>query len=116
MIINDNFGAVQESKPSNKDEIQWKIRRLENYMTPEDEPLFAKLTELLEDPFLEDIDDNVMKIYNDKVEEAIGICQVLDRFSIKKIESYMRKKKLDNLNNLNNNEVEMCDNDLTSPM
>lgn len=96
--ISDAF-AMSESKPSNKSEIRWMVNRLKSYLIPEDEPLFDELNEVLEDPNIEELD---ITEYNTKVDEVIQICRVLDRFPVKRIEGYLRKKKLDNLNRLNN--------------
>jgi len=101
--------AMSESKPSNKSEIRWMISKLKNYLTPEDEPLFEELNEILEDPNIEDITDEEIREYNERVQETIKICNVLDRFPIKRIEGYLRKKKLDNLNRINEPQDECCD-------
>ena len=93
--------SMSESMPSNKSEIQWFIRRIKNYMIEDDEPLIEEFKELLEDPNVEDLTQENMQEYNEKVDEVIDICRVLDKFPMKKIEGYMRKKKLDNLNRLN---------------
>ena len=93
--------SMSESMPSNKSEIQWFIRRIKNYMIEDDEPLIEEFKELLEDPNVEDLTQENMQEYNSKVDEVINICRVLDKFPMKKIEGYMRKKKLDNLNRLN---------------
>ena len=94
--------VMSESMPSNRDEIYWFIRKLRNYMIEDDEPLIEELQELLEDPNVEDLSKEDLKEYNSKIDEVINICNVLDRFPITKIEGYMRKKKLDNLNKINN--------------
>lgn len=90
--------TISESAPSNSNEIQWFIRRLKNYMIDEDEPLIKEFQDLLEDPKIEELTVEQIQDYNVKVQKTINICNVLDRFSMKKIESYIRKKKLDNLN------------------
>lgn len=110
--MSDGMGdafAMSESKPSNKSEIRWMISKLKNYLTPEDEPLFEELNEILEDPNIEDITDEEIREYNERVQETIKICNVLDRFPIKRIEGYLRKKKLDNLNRINEPQDECCD-------
>ncbi len=100
--------SASEKKRYNKYEIQWFIRRLKNYMFTKDEPLIEELNKLMKDPFIEDIDENIIKNYKDKVENTIQICNVLDRFPVKKIESYIRKKKLDILNR-NNGDMDEID-------
>jgi len=99
--------AESPSPPSNKDEISWMIRRLKNYIIEDDEPLIGELKELLEDPNIEDITSKQIQEYSSKVQETIKICNVLDRFPMKKIEGYMRKKKLDNLNKRLNDDPQM---------
>lgn len=91
-------GTMSESAPSNQSEIRWMISRLRQYLTPEDEPLIGELNEIMEDPNIEDMD---ISPYDQKVNEAIEIFRVLDRFPMKRIEGYLRKKKIDNLNRIN---------------
>lgn len=93
-------GGMSETKPTNHQEISWFIRRLNHYMIEDDEPLIEEFKELLEDPNIEKITDKEIREYNERVQETIKICNVLDRFPMKKIEGYLRKKKIDNLNRL----------------
>jgi len=92
---------MRESVPRNSDEIRWWLRRLKNYMIEDDEPLIKEFNELLKDVNVNDIDKTEMKEYEMKMEEVLNICNVLDKFPMKKIESYIRKRKLDNLNRIN---------------
>ncbi len=103
--------STTESTPSNKSEINWMITRLNSYLTPEDEPLIEELNKVLEYTNIEDID---ISQYNERVNDTIEICNVLDRFPMKKIEGYLRKKKIDNLNRLNNPQDEMMDSSVSS--
>lgn len=102
-------GGMSETKPTNHQEISWFIRRLKHYMIEDDEPLIEEFKELLEDPNIEKITDKKIREYNERVQETIKICNVLDRFPMKKIEGYLRKKKLDNLNRLDEPQSEMSE-------
>ena len=104
--ISDAF-AMSESAPRNSDDVRWWIRRIKNYMIEDDEPLIKELNELLEDPNVDDLDIDQMKEWELKVEEVIRIGNVLDKYPIKKIEAYIRKKKLDMINRENENEGPM---------
>jgi len=98
---------VSEEKPTNKMIIEWQINRLRRYLLPEDEKnndLLNSLIELSNDPNIENIKQNIIDEYENKVTKDINISNILDKFPINKIESYLRKKKIDVLN-----ESEMSD-------
>lgn len=91
---NELFGSIKSEKASNQSQIGFLVNRLRNYMM-EDDALMEELETLR---LSEEIDDSTVIEYREKVENVLNISNVLDNFPISKIESYLRKKKIEQLN------------------
>ena len=73
----------------------------------DDEPLMKELETLhLSEG---EIDDSTVNEYHEKVEKVLNISNVLNNFPIGKIESYLRKKKIEQLNQSENSgDMDSC--------